>query len=46
MKTSVEVDGAHECFEGVAAEIGVMGTAVGLALNEAIDVQFLGETAK
>ena len=46
VKTSVEVDGAHECFEGVAAEVGVVGAAVGLALNEAIDVQLLGETAE
>ena len=46
VKTSVEVDGAHERFEGVAAEVGVVGAAVGLALNEAIDVQFLGETAE
>ena len=46
VKTSVEVDGTHECFEGVAAEVGVVGAAVGLALNEAIDVQLLGETAE
>ena len=46
VKTSVEVDGTHECFEGVAAEVGVVGAAVGLALNESIDVQFLGETAE
>ena len=45
-ESSVEIDGAHEGFEGVSAEVGVVGAAVGLALDEAIDVELFGQFAE
>ena len=45
-ESSVEIDGAHEGFEGVPAEVGVVGAAVGLALDEAIDVELFGQFAE
>ena len=40
-KASVKVDGTHKCFEGVSCNEGVVRTAVGMALDEAFESDFL-----
>ena len=40
-KASVKIDGAHECLEGVPCDEGIVGTAVGMALDEAFESDLL-----